>query len=236
MEKKDYLWPNGPCFYYDTGLFPPGTDSFALAYFAHPARGGRVCDLGSGTGLLGILLLARDETLTIENVELSASAAALARRAFAENGWAERAVLRTGNLRDAAVLPPAGSMDYVLSNPPYFRCGSGASAALPSRQAAREETNCTLADVCAAAQRILRWGGRFALVHRAERLADVLCAMRAHGIEPKRLRFLAKAPAAAPTLLLAEGRRGGKSGLVIEPPLIAGSAEWEQVYFRTAAQ
>lgn len=236
MEKKDYLWPNGPCFYYDTGLFPPGTDSFALAYFARPAHGGRVCDLGSGAGLLGILLLARDETLTIENVELSAPAIALARRAFAENGWAERAVFRTGDLRDAAVLPPAGSMDYVLSNPPYFRCGSGASAALPGRQTAREEVSCTLADVCAAARRILRWGGRFALVHRAERLTDVLCAMRAHGIEPKRLRLLAKAPAAAPALLLVEGRRGGKSGLIIEPPLIAGSAEWEQVYFRTSAQ
>ena len=74
--------------------------------------------------------------------------------------------------------------------------------------------------------------GRFALVHRAERLADVLCTMRAHGIEPKRLRFLAKSPSAAPSLLFVEGKRGGKSGLVIEPPLIPGSEEWDAVYFR----
>ena len=79
---------------------------------------------------------------------------------------------------------------------------------------------------------MLRWGGRFALVHRAERLADELCTMRAHGIEPKRLRFLAKSPSAAPSLLFVEGKRGGKSGLVIEPPLIPGSEEWDAVYFR----
>ena len=76
MEKRDELWPRGPCFYYDTALFPPGTDSFCLAYFARPSRGDTVCDLGSGIGLLGTLLLAREESLFIENVELSAPAAA----------------------------------------------------------------------------------------------------------------------------------------------------------------
>lgn len=82
MEQRDELWPDGPCFYYDTALFPPGTDSFALAHFARPARGDTVCDLGSGTGLLGTLLLAREDSLIIENVELSAPAAALARKSF----------------------------------------------------------------------------------------------------------------------------------------------------------
>ena len=106
-----------------------------------------------------------------------------------------------------------------------LRCGE-------ARRTAREESCCTLSDVCAAAKRVLRWGGRFALVHRAERLTDVLCAMRLHGIEPKRLRFLAKSANAAPSLLFVEGKRGGKSGLVIEPPLIPGSAEWDRVYFR----
>ena len=191
MEKRDELWPRGPCFYYDTALFPPGTDSFCLAYFARPSRGDTVCDLGSGIGLLGTLLLAREESLFIENVELSAPAAALARKTFAENGWADRAAFREGDLRDVSVLPKAGSVDYVISNPPYFPAGSGESAKGEARQIAREETSCTLDDVCAAAQRVLRYGGRFTLVHRAERLADVLCAMRSHGIEPKRLRFLA---------------------------------------------
>ena len=76
------------------------------------------------------------------------------------------------------------------------------------------------------------YGGRFALVHRAERLTDVLCTLRASGIEPKRLRFLAKSADSAPSLLLVEGKRGGKSGLILEPTLIPGSAEWDRVYFR----
>ena len=114
MEKRDELWPRGPCFYYDTALFPPGTDSFCLAYFARPSRGDTVCDLGSGIGLLGTLLLAREESLFIENVELSAPAAALARKTFAENGWADRAAFHEGALRDISVLPKAGSVDYVI--------------------------------------------------------------------------------------------------------------------------
>ena len=163
---------------------------------------------------------------------ISTPAAALARKTFAENGWADRAAFHEGDLRDVSVLPKAGSVDYVISNPPYFPAGSGESAKGEARQIAREETACTLDDVCAAAQRVLRYGGRFTLVHRAERLADVLCAMRSHGIEPKRLRFLAKSPDAAPSLLFVEGKRGGKSGLVIEPPLVPNGEEWDAVYFR----
>ena len=149
MEKRDELWPRGPCFYYDTALFPPGTDSFCLAYYARPSRGDTVCDLGSGIGLLGTLLLAREESLFIENVELSAPAAALARKTFAENGWADRAAFREGDLRNVSVLPKAGSVDYVISNPPYFPAGSGESAKGEARQIAREETSCKLDDVCA---------------------------------------------------------------------------------------
>lgn len=232
VERKDCLWQDGPCFYFDTDLFTPTTDSFALGYFAAPRRGERVCDLGSGTGLLGTLLLAREPSLTLFCVEQNAAANALARKGFAENGRAERVTLRVGDLRDPSALPAAGSMDYAVSNPPYFPVGSGASAADGARQTAREEVGCTLADVCAAAARILRWGGRFALVHRPERLTDLLCTLRAHGLEPKRLRFVVSAPESTPSLLLAEARRGGRSGLTVEPPLIIGSPEWDRVYFR----
>ena len=141
--------------------------------------------------------------------------------------------LRTGDLRENAALPAAGSMDYALSNPPYFPAGSGASAAGEARQAAREEVGCTLADVCAAAARVLRWGGRFALVHRPERLSDLFCTLRAHGLEPKRLRFVASSAENAPSLALVEARRGGNAGLSVEPMLFIGSADWDKVYFRT---
>ena len=135
-----------------------------------------------------------------------------------------------GDLRDAAVLPAPGTMDYAVSNPPYFRAGSGASAPEPSRQSAREESNCTIADVCTAAARVLRWGGSFAVVYRPERLVDLLVSLRAHGMEPKRLRFVQTKD--VPSLVLVESRRGGKPGLTVEPPLIIGSGEWEKVYFR----
>ena len=217
MERKDFLRQGGPCFYFDTELFAPTTDSFALGWFAAPKRGERVCDLGSGTGLLGTLLLAREPSLTLFCVEQNAAANALAEKGFAENDWTERVTRRTGDLRETAVLPAAGS---------------GASAAGEARQAAREEVGCTLADVCAAAARVLRWGGRFALVHRPERLSDLFCTLRAHGLEPKRLRFVASSAENAPSLALVEARRGGNAGLSVEPMLFIGSADWDKVYFR----
>lgn len=228
MIRQDFLWEGGPSFYFDTELFPPSTDSFALGYFAAPKSGNKVCDLGCGTGLLGALLMARNTGLTLHNVELQERALALAGRTFAENGW--QAEFALGDLRDAAVLPAAGTMDYAVSNPPYFRAGSGASAPEPSRQSAREESNCTIADVCTAAARVLRWGGSFAVVYRPERLVDLLVSLRAHGMEPKRLRFVQTKD--IPSLVLVESRRGGKPGLTVEPPLIIGSGEWEKVYFR----
>lgn len=226
MLRQDFLWDGGPCFFFDTDLFAPSTDSFALGYFAAPKNSDRVCDLGCGTGLLGALLLARNGTLTLHNVEVQEGAMALAERTFAANGWT--AAWYRGDLR--SVLPAAGTVDYVVCNPPYFKTGSGASAPDSSRQTAREETSCTLDDVCAAAKRVLRWGGRFALVYRPERLVDLFCALRAHGMEPKRLRFVQ--PGDTPSLVLVEARRGGKAGLIIEPPLVIGSAEWDKVYFR----
>ncbi|MDO4812902.1 MAG: methyltransferase [Eubacteriales bacterium] len=228
MIRQDFLWEGGPCFFFDTDLFSPSTDSFALGYFAAPKNGSCVCDLGCGTGLLGTLLMARNQSLTMHNVELQERALFLAGKTFSENGW--RAEFSCGDLRDTAVLPAAGGIDYVVSNPPYFKSGSGASAPDTVRQTAREESSCTVDDVCAAAARVLRWGGSFAIVYRPERLVDLLTSLRSHGMEPKRLRFVQAKD--VPALVLVESRRGGKPGLTIEPPLIIGSKEWDKVYFR----
>ncbi len=170
MERKDYLYNGGAVFYYDDALFPPGTDSFALGYFARPKPGDTVCDLGSGTGLLGTLLLAREAQLTLHCIELSAKASALAQKGFAANGWDDRTHLRVGDLCDVSTLPAAGSVDLCISNPPYFKPNSGVSCEDDARRTAREETSCTLDDVCAAASRVLRWGGKFCIVHRCDRL------------------------------------------------------------------
>ena len=129
-----------------------------------------------------------------------------------------------------------------MCNPPYYPVSSGALTADKSLRTARAEVNCTLEDVCRAASYLLRWGGSFCLVHKPERLTDVLCALRQAGMEPKRLRSVCRCAGSAPSLLLLEGRRGGKPGLTVEPPLAletpagAPTAELDAIYFRDTSR
>lgn len=237
MEKIDQLWPGGWQFLFDDALFPPGTDSFLLGAFPQLKRNERVCDLGAGTGLLGLLLLAREPSLHITNVELQSAACDLARRTASLNGLGNAITCVEGDLRDTSFLKP-GSFDVVIANPPYFPEGTGAQAENSARCAARSEVTCTLEDVCTAAARLLRWGGRFFLCLRPERMAELMELTRRHGLEPKRLRLVQNTIRSAPSLLLLECRRGGKTGLIVEPPFLitnedgAPSAELDAVYFR----
>lgn len=239
MEHWEQLCPTGLRIVYDDALFRPSTDSFLLSSLPRLKAGLRVCDLGCGTGLLGLLLLQRQPQLTVTGIELNEAAAALGCRCAAENGVADRLTIHHGDLRAVRSLFPAGSFDLVVCNPPYYPAQSGRTAERDALRGARAEVTCTLEDVCAAASYLLRWGGRFCLVHKPERLADVLCALRAHAMEPKRLRFVCACANAAPSLLLVEGCRGGKNGLTVEPPLIltgasgAPTAEVDAIYFRT---
>ena len=117
MEKTDQLWPGGWQFLFDDALFQPGTDSFLLGAFARGKRGEQVCDLGAGTGLLGLLLLARQPSLHITNVEIQGAACDLARRTAALNGLEESITCVEGDLRETALCKP-GSFDVVITNPP----------------------------------------------------------------------------------------------------------------------
>ena len=236
MERMDRLWPGGPVFYYDDALFPPGTDAFLLGDFARPKPGQLVCDLGAGTGLIGLLLLARVPSLALHCVDLSTPALRLAEKTFAANGL--DAACHLADLRDLAGVLPAGGFHLVVSNPPYFPVGGGPAATGSARRNARSETACTIQDLCRAAARLLRWGGTLAVVYRPERLADLLEAMRRSGLEPKRLRLVQHAPGRAPALVLAEGRRGGRPGLQVEPPLLlhhsdgTDTDDLRRIYFR----
>ncbi|WP_418272064.1 tRNA1(Val) (adenine(37)-N6)-methyltransferase [Intestinimonas sp.] len=171
-----------------------------------------MCDLGCGSGALGLLLLEREPSLALTGVERDPAAAAVADRNFRENGVEGRVC--TGDLRDPELLP-AGGFDLAVSNPPWFREGGGASGG-----SARMEHTCTLDELCAAAGRLVRNGGRFALVHRPERLADLLEALRSHGLEPKRLRLVQHRADAPPSAVLAEAVRQGRPGLEILPVLL----------------
>ena len=237
MEKTDRLWPDGWQFLFDDELFQPGTDSFLLGAFPKLKRGEKVCDLGAGTGLLGLLLLAREPSLHITNVEIQRPACDLARRTAALNGLDASVTCVEGDLRDDSLLK-AGSFDAVIANPPYFARGSGVQAENSARRTARSEVSCTLEDVCAAASRLLRWGGRLFLCLRPERMAELMELCRRYGLEPKRLRLVQNTARSAPWLLLLECRRGGKTGLAVEAPLImtntdgTPTADVDAAYFR----
>ena len=188
-------------------VFPLGGDTLALGEFATVKPRWRVCDLGTGSGALLLLLARRTEGLSLTGVELDPLSARTARDNLARNGL-EGQILE-GDLRNITL--PAGSFDLVVSNPPYFPVNAGKSGG-----PARSEEGCTLAQLCAAAGRLVKNGGRFALCHRPDRLCDVLCALREHCLEPKRLKLLAHAPGHPPSLLLVEGVRQGRPGIVIE--------------------
>lgn len=238
MEHWEALCHGGYRFVYDDILFRPGTDTFLLSSLPRLKPGLRVCDLGCGTGLLGLLLLQRQPELTVTGVDIQPAAIRLAEKAAVKNGLTDRLSFLAADLRNVKALFSTGSFDLAVCNPPYYPCASGALSGDSARRTARSEVDCTLEDICKSASYLLRWGGSFCLVHKPERLTDLLCALREHGLEPKRLRFVCKEAGSAPSLVLAEARRGGRPGLTIEEPLIlqtadgAPSAEVDAIYFR----
>ena len=233
------LRPGGLRFVYGNGQHPPGLDSFLLASLPRLKPGWKVCDLGCGTGLLGLLLLQRQRALAVTGLDIQPEAVRLGKLAAAENRMEDRLFFRLEDLRETAL--PAGSFDLAVCNPPYFPPSAGPLPKEEARRTARTEEACTLEDVCRAAGRLLRWGGSFCLVHKPERLTDLLCALRGEGLEPKRLRLVSLRPERAPSLLLLEARRGGKPGLAVEEPLIlenpdgSPTAELNRIYFREEA-
>lgn len=224
MEGFDELWAGGPRFKQRTDSFRLSTDSVLLADFALVKKDSRVLDLGSGAGVLCILLAAKCGSAAITGVEIQPAAAELSRENLRENAFEDRVRIITADLREHRTLFKAESFDCVVSNPPYFAQNSGYSAPAAGRAQAREEKDCTLTDVCDAARWALRWGGSFALVHRPERLAELFFAMTNAGLEPKRMRLVQHSADRAPSLVMVEGRRGASPGLVIEPPLILTDA------------
>lgn len=219
MSSIEQLWPGGPVLR-QAPHFRLGTDTVLLADFAARGRHRRGIDLGCASGSAMLLLLAHVPNLHMTGIELVPEAAALAAENMEINGLAARSRVLCGDLREHRTLLPAGCFDLVVANPPYYPAGSGKMSADPRRAAARGELTCTLADICEAAAWLCQTGGSICLVHKPERLSALFCALTAHGIEPKRLRLVSRRPESAPSLVLVEGRRGGKSGLVVEPPLL----------------
>ena len=216
MRPPEYLGPYRYCQSED--CFPLSGDTLLLAEFATVRRGWRVCDLGCGAGALSLLLLAREPELSVTGIELRQDDARLARRNLENNGLSGE--IYVGDLRKVRGLLPAGRFELVASNPPYFSVGSGKSGG-----PARMEEACTLDDVCAAAAYLTKNGGRFVLVYRPERLADLLRVLRANALEPKRLQLVQHRADKPPFALLLEAVRRGAPGLEVLPTkLIKGDS------------
>lgn len=224
MADFEPLWSGGPLFC-QAEHFRLSTDCVLLADFVNTSSAARGIDLGCASGAIGLLLLSRSPKLHMTGLELLPQAAALADKNIAVNGLSGRSRIVTGDIRQHRQLFPSGSFDLVVANPPYFPLGSGAVSPDAGRAGARGEVSCTLEDICTAAAFLCRTGGSFALVHKPERLSEVLCCMSRHGLEPKRLRLVCHRAELAPNLVLIEGRRGGKPGMKIEPMLVLRKAD-----------
>ncbi len=216
----DELWPDGPCFIQKDDTFRLGTDAVLLSHFAYAIPTDCVCDLGCGSGIISILMAWRIPDLTVDGIELQPDWAHTARENVGLNSLDERVRIITGDLRRHREFLEAGGYDLVVSNPPYYPAASGKLSNRQNIAAARSEQTCTINDVCTAARYLTRWGGRFALVHKPERLIDIIRALSENGLEPKRIRFVHHRAGQAPNLVLIESRRGGNPSVVIEPPLI----------------
>lgn len=210
------------------GCFRLSTDSMVLADFCRLPRGAAVCDLGCGCGALGLLLLRDHPDMRVTGLEILPDAAAQARKNIDANHLSEHFSVITGDLRGHRTLLPASAFDAVVSNPPYFPAASGAISPDGARAIARSEICCTLDDLCACAAYALRFGGEFFLVHKPERLTDLLVTLRENRLEPKRLQFVRHHPEASVSLVLVEARSGAKPGLTLQNDLILYTSSGEK--------
>ena len=217
------------------------TDTILLANFASAKNGERIVELGTGCGTIPLLMIRDTVPKSIHALDIQKEAIELLQNSIElnlQNGIENVGLITPlfGDIRDIKDLLPAGESDLVVCNPPYKLGGSGLTNPDDAKKIALHETECTLDDVCEAAKWLLRYGGRFVLCQRPERLTDVVSCMRDHGLEPKRLRMVQGRADKAPKLFLCEAKRGAKPGYMdVLPALIIEdengfTAEMRQIY------
>lgn len=202
------------------------SDAYLLSAFVS-GRHRRCADLGSGTGVVALLCAQKSKADLTYAVELQAEFAELIGRNVSLNSLEGRIETINSDIREVTKETVGGELDAVFANPPYMKKGSGIPSASAKMHGARYEENGTFEDFALCASRLLRRGGSFYVVHRADRIADVLGGMRSAGIEPKRLIMIYPDRGSAPNLLLCEGKKGAGAELKIAPPLIMYTAERE---------
>jgi len=199
-----------------------GTDAFLLSDFAGIRRKDIAVDLGTGCGIVPLLWFRQAENAPkmVYAVDIQPKAIEQLKITLEKNGLDEAIIPVNADLKDLSAHIQPHSADVVTCNPPYKANNSGIISELDSEKIARHEIMCTIYDVCAAAARVLKFGGKLCLCQRPERLADVMQAMRENNIEPKYIRFVQQRPDTAPWLFLIEGKKGSKPYLKVDKPVI----------------
>ncbi len=219
-ERLDDLQRNGLQIIQDPDRFCFGMDAVLLSGFAAAPEGGRVLDLGTGTGIIPILMSAKTKASELVGLEIQDDSADMAMRSVRLNDLEDKIRIVQGDIKEAGQLFDAASFDVVTSNPPYMIGGHGLKNPDAPKAIARHEVLCDLEDVVKAAARLLKSGGKFYMVHRPFRLAEIMVVMHDYHIEPKRMQLVYPYVDKEPTMVLIEGARGGRSRLTVEKPLI----------------
>ena len=195
-----------------------GTDAYLLAAFVRTGQG--VCaDLGSGTGVIPLLLMSYGKCRQAYAFEIQPEYAALIRRNAELNGFENSIVSDCRDVRTITQKDTQGAVDYVVCNPPYMTGNSGKMNESMQKRTARHETAGTVNDFCTSAFRIVKSGGLAYFVYRPDRLPSLVCGLRDNRLEPKRMVFVQPDPYAAPSLVLVEAQSGAREGMKILPPI-----------------
>lgn len=219
-ERLDELHRNGYFIIQDPGRFCFGMDAVLLSGFARARKGERVLDLGTGTGIIPILMEAKTQAEDFTALEIQEESADMARRSVRYNRLEDKIQIVTGDIRDATKRFGASSFDVITTNPPYMIGAHGLTSANEAKAIARHEVCCTLDDVLRESAALLVPGGRFYMVHRPFRLAEILSKMVAYKLEPKRMKLVYPYIDREPNMVLLEGLKEGKSRMTVEKPLI----------------
>lgn len=214
----DDLMINGLKLTQDKELFCFGTDAVLLANFASPKKGASVLDIGTGNGIIPVLLTAKTDAASITGLEIQHKSASLAQKNVELNQLEDRVHIVQGDIKDESLFSPS-TFDYITCNPPYKQAGTGLQNPASPLAIARHEVACTLEDIIKAASRLLKPKGRLAMVHKPERLADLIDWMRRFRIEPKRIQTVHSSAGLPPSLLLIEGLKDGGTEIRFLPPL-----------------
>lgn len=219
-ERYDELNRNGYEIIQNPDKFCFGMDAVLLSGFVKVKRDETILDLGTGTGIIPILLEAKTQGKHFTGLEIQEESVDMARRSVIHNHLERKIDIIHGDIKEAGKIFDAASFDVITSNPPYMIDSHGLKNPNEPKAVARHEVLCTLEDVVCAAAKLLKPGGRFYLVHRPFRLVEIMVLMSRYKLEPKRMQMVHPYVDKEPNMVLLEGRKDGKSRLAVEKPLI----------------